>query len=153
MSGFEKKELTDEERLKKELEIQKANLFGVYNHCRAVAVRKDYAEVALDIVPDSLNFQGTVHGAAYYTMADICSGMVCRTDGRRYVTQQANVQYLRAAQGGTLTARGTTIHRGRTSCLVEIRITGRTSCLVEIRITDQEENLLFTGTFLFHCIS
>ena len=95
MSGFEKNALTDQERLQKELEIQKANLFGAYNHCRAVAVREDYAEVALDIVPESLNFQGIVHGAAYYTMADICSGMVCRTDGRRYVTQQANVQYLR----------------------------------------------------------
>lgn len=35
MSGFEKNALTDQERLQKELEIQKANLFGVYNHCRA----------------------------------------------------------------------------------------------------------------------
>ena len=141
MSRFEKNALTDQERLQKELEIQKANLFGAYNHCRAVAVREDYAEVALDIVPESLNFQGNVHGAAYSTMADICSGMVCRTDGRRYVTQQANVQYLRAAEGGTLTARGTTIHRGRTSCLVEIRI------------TNEEEQLMFMGTFLFHCIN
>ena len=141
MSGFENIVLTDQERLRKELEIQKANLFGVYNHCRAVAVREDYAEVALDIVPESLNFQGNVHGAVYYTIADICSGMVCRTDGRRYVTQQANVQYLRSAERGTLTARGTTIHRGRTSCLVEIRI------------TNEEEKLMFIGTFLFHCIS
>ena len=66
MSSFEKNALTDQERLQKELEIQKANLFGAYNHCRAVAVREDYAEVALDIVPESLNFQGivTVHTQA-----------------------------------------------------------------------------------------
>lgn len=141
MSESDHPVLTEQEMLRKEMKIQAANTFGVYNHIRPVAVRQDYAEAALDIVPDSLNFHETVHGGAYFTMADICSGMVCRTDGRTYVTQQANAVYVRAIKAGTLTARGTVIHRGRTSCLVDIRI------------TSEKNELAFMGTFLFHCIS
>lgn len=132
--------MTHEEMLKNEKEIQARNPFGVYNHCEVVDVQEDYAEVSLQIVPESLNFRGTVHGGTYFTMADVCSGMVCRTDGRVYATQQANVQYVRAVSAGRLTGRGTVIHRGRTSCLVEVRI------------TTEEGKLAFVGTFLFHCI-
>lgn len=132
--------MTHEEMLQKELDIQARNAFGAYNHCQVVDVREDYAEVCLDIVPESLNFRGTVHGGTYFTMADVCSGMVCRTDGRVYATQQANVLYVRAVMAGHLTGRGTVIHRGRTSCLVEVRI------------TTEEDKLAFLGTFLFACI-
>ena len=103
-------------------------------------VKKDYAEVRLELVPESMNFRGTVHGGAYFTMADMCSGIVCRTDGRSYATQHASVEYLRSADGGVLTGRGRVIHRGRTSCVVEVRI------------TTEEDKLVFIGTFQFACI-
>ena len=128
------------EMLEKELALQNANPFRELNRVIPVAVGKDFAEVRLDIEPESLNCRGTVHGGAYFTMADVCSGMVSRTDGRTYVTQQANVQYVRAVKGGRLTGRGTVIHRGRTSCLVEVRI------------TTEEDKLAFLGTFMFHCL-
>ena len=133
--------MTNQERLRKELEIQKANLFGVYNHCRAVAVREDYAEVALDIVPESLNFQGIVHGAAYYTNGGYMLGNGVQ-DRRQEVCDPAGKCSIPPRGGGrNPDSPGTTIHRGRTSCLVEIRI------------TNEEEKLMFIGTFLFHCIN
>lgn len=131
---------TDQELLQKEISIQKENLFGVYNHIEMVDVKKDYAEVRLKLVPESMNFRKTVHGGAYFTMADICSGIVCRTDGRTYATQHASVDFLRAVTGGVLTGRGTVIHRGRTGCLVEVRITA------------EGGQLVFIGTFQFACL-
>ena len=111
-----------------------------FNHIKMTVVKRDYAEVRLELVPESMNFRGTVHGGAYFTMADMCSGIVCRTDGRSYATQHASVEYMRAANGGVLTGRGRTIHRGRTSCVVEVRI------------TTEEDKLVFMGTFQFVCI-
>ena len=74
--------MTEQELLQKETELQNANVFCVHNHVEVVDVKKDYAEVRLNLVPESMNFRGTVHGGAYFSMADMCSGMVCRTDGR-----------------------------------------------------------------------
>ena len=76
--------MNQQEMFAEESEIQKKNLFCAYNHCEAVDIRKDYAEVRLKLVDESMNFRGTVHGGAYFTMADMCAGMVCRTDGRSY---------------------------------------------------------------------
>ena len=150
--------IKQEERMEKEREIQARNAFAAYNHCEVVDVRQDFAEVRLKIVPESLNFHGNVHGGAYFTMADMCAGVVCRTDGRLYVTQQANVHFVRAAERGTLICRGSVLHRGRTSCLVEIRITTledseETEGLKEGTGKGKMEEPVFLGTFLFHCIS
>lgn len=137
---MERVKLTHEEMLQKETDIQNQNPFAVHNHLEVVDVREDYAEVRVDLVPESMNFRGTVHGATFFMMGDVCSGMVCRTDGRVYATQQANVLYVRAVSGGRLTGRGTVIHRGRTGCTVEVRI------------TTEEGKLAFMGTYLWACI-
>ena len=123
--------LSEQEMLAREKEIQAKNAFCVHN-------RIELAEV--ELVPESLNFRENVHGGAYFAMADMCSGIVCRTDGRVYVTQHASVEYIRGVTGGVLTGRGTVIHRGRSSCIVEVRI------------TSDEGKLAFMGTFQFACI-
>ena len=140
MDEQNKRQTREQELLAAEAEIQKKNLFCAYNHCEAVDIREDYAEVRLKLVDESMNFRGTVHGGAYFTMADMCAGMVCRTDGRSYATQHASVEYIRGVKGGVLTARGNAIHRGRTSCIVEVKI------------TDDRGKLAFAGTFQFACI-
>lgn len=140
MADLNMQQLSDEELTAKEKEIQSKNPFFVRNFCEVVEVKKDYAEVRLDLVPESMNFRGTVHGGAYFTMADVCSGMVCRTDGRVYATQNASVEYVRAVTGGTLTAKGSVIHRGRSGCIVEVKI------------YSDEGKIAFAGTFHFVCI-
>lgn len=140
MADLNRQQLPDEELLAREKEIQSKNLFFIHNHGELVDVKNDYAEVRLKLVPESMNFRGTVHGGAYFTLADVCSSIVCRTDGRVYATQHASVEYIRAVTGGILTAKGTVLHRGRTTCIVEIKI------------FSEEERLAFAGTFQFACI-
>ena len=140
MADLNRQQFTDAELFAKEKEIQSRNLFFIHNHGELVDVRKDYAEVQLRLVPESMNFLGTVHGGAHFTLADVCAGIVCRTDGRKYVTQHASVEYIRAVKGGVLSAKGSVMHRGRTGCVVEIRI------------FSEEGKLAFAGTFQFACI-
>lgn len=113
-----------------------ANLTGVV----ATDLQPDYAEAIVDITPDVLNSFVSVHGGAFFTLADVCAGMAARTDGRGYVTQQASVQFLRGAKEGRITARARVLNRGGTVCLVEVRI------------TDEAGKLLFLSTFNFYCV-
>lgn len=120
--------------------LNEANAFAVCNGVKIADVQPDYAEVYLDVVPDSLNPWGTVHGGAYFTLADVCAGITARTDGRRYVTQQASVQFLHAGKEGRITVRSKVLHRGGTVCLIEVDV------------TDEAGHLLFLGTFNFYCV-
>lgn len=116
------------------------NPFMQYNHIKIRQVTQDSARVSLDIVRESTNIYGVVHGGAYFTMADCCAGLAARSDGRQYVTQDAAVQFVRNTGEGRVTAQAQVLHRGR-------RV-----CLVEVKITDEAGALLFNGTFSMYCI-
>lgn len=116
------------------------NAFMEHNRIRITRAERDYAELELTVGPDSLNPYGAVHGGAYFTMADCCAGMTARSDGRWYVTQSADVHFLRSARAGTLTARSRLIRRGGSVCVVEVQI------------TDEAGTLMFHSTFSMFCI-
>ena len=116
------------------------NFFMLHNQIRPGEAGEDWAEMYLDVVQESKNPYGLVHGGALFTMADCCAGRVARLDGRMYVTQDASVQFIRNVDSGRLTARGTVLSRGRRVCLIQ----------VEIR--EPEGGLLFHGIFTMFCI-
>ena len=118
-----------------------SNGFMQYNHISLAAVEKDFAAVELTVVPESCNPYGMPHGGAYYTMADTAAGTAARTDGRRYVTQNSNMQFISTVKEGTIRAEATIIHRGRTTCVVRS----------EVRSSDGK--LLVTGDFTFFCLN
>ncbi len=122
-------------------ELIESNAFANYNHIVVEDIQPDFARVTLDVVPESLNMRGFVHGGALFTLADVCSGMTARTDGRLYVTSQASSNFVRGAKEGRLTATSRVVHRGRTACLIE----------VEIR--DEAQKLLFQGDYTYFCIT
>ena len=43
--------MTEEEMMLKETAIQKANAFSAFNHIKMTVVKRDYAEVRLELVP------------------------------------------------------------------------------------------------------
>lgn len=117
------------------------NPFVAHNHISLRRVDGDHAEAVLLVAQDSVNPYGILHGGAYYTMADCAAAAACRSDGRRYVTLDGAIHFLRsAAPGDTVTAAAAIRHRGRTTALTEVTI------------TDQNARLLATGEFTFFCI-
>ena len=117
-----------------------ANPFPKYNHIQLSVLERDHAEVYVDVVPESKNFGGTVHGGLYFTMADFCGATAARTDGRRYVTLNAEAHYIKTVSEGRVTAKADVVHRGRTSCLCEVKI------------RSEENVLLFTSMITMFCL-
>ena len=86
------------------------------------------------------NVYHMVHGGALFTMADYCAGVTACSNGLRYVTQDASVQFIRNTGTGRIIAHSKVISRGR-------RI-----CVVEVKITDEDSSLLFNSVFSMYCI-
>lgn len=119
----------------------RSNAFANYNNITVRQLELGKAEAQLTVDATNRNPLGKLHGGAYYTLADCASGTACRTDGRRYVTLDGTIHFIRSAEQGVVTASAVVRHRGRTTSLVQIEITG------------EDGTLLATGDFTFFCIS
>ncbi len=134
MSGSNSNNNDMEERARQLLD---RNPYSVSTGVKLSYIRDNSPCLTMEAADPVKNLYGTVHGGAYFTLADSCAGMTARLDGNYYVTQHASVSFLSPAMSGTLTARGKVIKRG-----------GKT-CLVEVIITDEADRPVFHGTFSF----
>jgi uncharacterized protein (TIGR00369 family) len=72
-------------------------------------------EIAFRAGPEHVNLQGLVHGGMLATVADTAMGLAVRTvlePGRRHVTVQLGIEFLRPGRSGTILARGRSIKIG-----------------------------------------
>ena len=72
-------------------------------------------EISVEAADHHLNLQGLLHGGVIATLADTATGLAVRTmvpAGRRHVTVQLDVHYLRPGAPGRVTAVGTTVRVG-----------------------------------------
>ena len=123
------------------LATARANAFAIYNGITVRQLELGKAEAQLTVGDNHRNPHGKLHGGAYYTLSDCAAGAACRTDGRKYVTLDGMIHFIRAAEHGVVIASAEVIHRGRTTSLVQIEIKG------------EEGTLYATGDFTFFCIS
>ena len=85
------------EKLKAHLEN---NAFAQICGIKVAEMWYDYVKMTAEVRPELLNPLGRVHGGMLYTLADCCSGLTARTDGRKYVTQNGSLNCLsNVAQG------------------------------------------------------
>ena len=130
----------EEELLALVRERSLANPFPRYSQIEISVLEKDHVEVYVDLKPELKNYAGAAHGGLLFTMADYCASTTARTDGRKYVTLDAEAHYLKNVTKGRITARSKVIHRGRTSILVDVDI------------FSEDENLLFTSRITLFCV-
>jgi uncharacterized protein (TIGR00369 family) len=72
------------------------------------------------------NLQGTVHGGALATLADVAMGLAVRTTvgpGRRHATIELGVHYVRPATPGELAAVGRVVRAGTQIAFAEADVT------------------------------
>jgi uncharacterized protein (TIGR00369 family) len=82
--------------------------------------------LALDLGEHHANLQGFAHGGVLATLADAAMGLSVRSalePGRRHVTIELGVHYLRAVRTGTVTATGRAVQIGREVAYAEAAIT------------------------------
>lgn len=70
------------------------------------------------------NLFGMSHGGALASLADTAMGVACASLGRRVVTLEMNMNFIKAAAPGEhITARGNVVHNGRSTLVVEAEVT------------------------------
>lgn len=120
--------------------IIESNTYAIYSNVVVCEINEKRALGYLDVKPENLNPYGTVHGGSYYTLADTCAGFAACGDGRKYVTEHSDFNYIKSAASGKIYCKAKVINRGKKICLVEVEL------------IDEREVLLCTGSFIYYCI-
>jgi uncharacterized protein (TIGR00369 family) len=95
--------------------------------------RAGEVRLGFDTKPEHRNLQGLVHGGVLATLADVAMGLAVRTaipPGRRHVTIEMTVHFLRPAQPGIVTATGTALRVGSRIAFAEAGLTDAEGRLV-----------------------
>jgi acyl-CoA thioesterase len=88
------------------------------------ALSEGYAETTLVVTDDLLNFHGTPHGGAVYSVADAAFAAASNSHGDPAVALETNVSYLDAVETGTtLTATAEETHLTRRTAEYEVVVT------------------------------
>jgi acyl-CoA thioesterase len=82
------------------------------------------ARTTLTVTEDCLNFHGTPHGGALYSLADAAFAAASNAAGRTSVALETNMSYLATVDAGeTITATATETHAGGRTAAYEITVT------------------------------
>ena len=119
--------------------VNRPGLFSTENNIHITVAQPDYAEGQLEVSSTSFNPHGTVHGGCLYTLADTVSGTAAIAfKGKRCVTVNSSMEFLRPATGGVI------------RCTASPKKAGRTLSVIQTQLYDEGENLVATGTFTFY---
>ena len=99
--------------------------FYRWSGMRVTASEKGSVTVSLDLGEHHGNLQGFAHGGVLATLADAAMGLSVRSamePGRRHVTIELGVHYLRPVRTGAVSATGRAIRVGRDVAYAEATI-------------------------------
>lgn len=111
-----------------------------YNQIVIDRIDPEESVLHVDMRHDLENPYGMTHGGVLFTLMDTTAGATARADGRKYVTLNASVNYLRSGRSGRITAVGRLVRRGRSVTVVDVNV------------TDEAGKLLTTGTLTMFCV-
>ena len=100
--------------------------FYRWSGIRVTHVEPGSVSVSLELGEHHANLQGFAHGGVLATLADAAMGLSVRSamdPGRRHVTIELGVHYLRPMRRGTVTATGRAVRVGRDVAYAEAAIT------------------------------
>jgi uncharacterized protein (TIGR00369 family) len=100
--------------------------FYRWSGMRVAAAEPGTVTVSLELGEHHANLQGFAHGGILATLADAAMGLSVRSamePGRRHVTIELGVHYLRPVRTGTVTATGRAVRVGRDVAYAEASIT------------------------------
>jgi len=89
-----------------------------------VALEAGFAQTELTVDESVLNFHGTPHGGAIYSLADAAFAAASNSHGETAVALETNISYLEAVDSGeTLTATAEETHDGGRTAEYEVEVT------------------------------
>ena len=100
---------------------------------RLIAVSPGTATVQLEAGPQHANPMGTLHGGVLCDIADAAMGIAYVTnlaEGESFTTLELKINFLKPIWKAMLTAEGKVLKQGRTTGVVECRVTDEKGSLV-----------------------
>jgi len=98
------------------------NGFNGHNGIRVSEVREGYGECFTEITRSSLNPQGSAHGGLIFTLCDVAAGLAALSYGRKVLTLDSTVNFLRLGRGKKLRAVGQCLKAGKNICFCEAEV-------------------------------
>ncbi|MBP5553352.1 MAG: PaaI family thioesterase [Lachnospiraceae bacterium] len=114
----------------------KNDKFAYNNGMTLEDLGEDYSVCTMELDERHLNANGGIMGGVMFTLADFAFAALSNNIHRPTVAQQVSINYLAAPKGKTLKARAELIKSGRSSTIIQVKITDETG----------REIALFTGT-------
>lgn len=86
-----------------------------------VSIAEGHVKMDMPVAADKhANLYGAAHGGSLASLADTVMGVACASCGKRVVTIEMNINYLKGVEAGsTVLAEGKVIHNGRQTIVVE----------------------------------
>ena len=108
------------------------NSFVKLLEMRLVHVEPGAATISMPVNPERhTNLYHVAHGGALASLADTVMGVACGSVGRRVVTLELNMNFIKAAEAGTVVfAVGRVLHNGRNTLVVEGEVLGQDDTLL-----------------------
>ena len=97
---------------------------------------EDFSLCSMELDDRHLNANGGIMGGVMFTLADLAFAALSNNIHRPTVAQQVSINYLSAPKGKTLKARAELVKNGRSSTIIQVKITDETG----------RDIALFTGT-------
>lgn len=115
-----------------------SNPFAKLTGCVVTDISLGKAIVEHQVVKDSMNPSGSVHGGLMFTMADIAAGSAASSYGEVCTTVNSTFDYLRPA-----------LNSEKIIATAEEIKHGKRFMVFRVEVTDQDGLLLSCGTFVF----
>ena len=104
--------------------------FIKYNNIELIEVTEERTVLKTIINENSLNPYGIVHGGLLFGIADTAMGVAVRNTGRKALTMNASINFMKQGKGNTITAHA------------RITKNGKNICYVEASLYDEEDKLI-----------
>ncbi|MBT9779547.1 hotdog fold thioesterase [Clostridium sp. MCC353] len=111
-----------------------------FEQAEVVEVSEGHSVISIEIPETSLNSLGNVHGGFLFTLCDISAGIISASHSLVSVTLNGSINYIKGLSGGTLYFEANTLHKGRTTLVVDVKV------------TDRNKTLISTGTFTMYVL-
>ena len=111
-------------------------------------LRPGYSRVAMTITPEMMNFHGTPHGGAIFSLADAAFAAAGNFHGQAAVALSMTIQYLAVAEPGTrLVAEAQELRKGNRTGFYQITVKTQSGELIATcqAVVHRKSELLIGG--------
>ena len=92
----------------------------VINDIKIIKACDGQAELSVEITESMLNVHEKIHGGVLFTIADSTAGACAVSLGKKVVTLNANINFIKANPTGKVISKGRVIHKGRSTVVVDV---------------------------------